>query len=185
MEIFDIVDEQGRPTGETVERSKAHAEGILHRTAHVWIMRIKEGRPQVILQKRSPHKDSFPDCWDTSSAGHITASQSPVDSAVRELEEELGIRIRKEELKEAGKIRISYEETFYGSLFKDEEIAFIYVYEADPDLYSLKLQKEEVSEVCWYDLYELKERTERNDRRYCADLKSIRALVSYFENSRK
>lgn len=27
MEIFDIVDEKGIPTGETVERSIAHAEG--------------------------------------------------------------------------------------------------------------------------------------------------------------
>lgn len=185
MEIFDIVDEQGRPTGETVERVKAHAQGILHRTAHVWIMRIVQGRPQVILQKRSSRKDSFPDCWDTSSAGHVPAAEEPVDSAVRELEEELGIRIRKDELKEAGKIRISYEETFYGSVFRDEEIAFIYVYEANPDLSSLQLQKEEVSDVCWFDLYELRDRTERNDTRFCADLKSIKALIAYFENGRK
>lgn len=33
MEIFDIIDENGNPTGKTVERSIAHAEGIRHRTA--------------------------------------------------------------------------------------------------------------------------------------------------------
>lgn len=33
-EIFDIIDTQGNPTGETVTREKAHAEGIPHRTAH-------------------------------------------------------------------------------------------------------------------------------------------------------
>ena len=30
MEIFDIIDENGNPTGKTVERSIAHAEGIRH-----------------------------------------------------------------------------------------------------------------------------------------------------------
>lgn len=40
-EIFDIIDTQGNPTGETVTREKAHAEGIPHRTAHIWIIREK------------------------------------------------------------------------------------------------------------------------------------------------
>ena len=70
-EIFDIIDTQGNPTGETVTREKAHAEGIPHRTAHIWIIREKYGRTEVLLQKRSMNKDSFPGKFDTSSAGHI------------------------------------------------------------------------------------------------------------------
>ena len=35
MELFDICDENGIPTGKTVERSRAHREGIRHRTAHI------------------------------------------------------------------------------------------------------------------------------------------------------
>lgn len=58
-EIFDIIDTQGNPTGETVTREKAHAEGIPHRTAHIWIIREKYGRTEVLLQKRSMNKDSF------------------------------------------------------------------------------------------------------------------------------
>ena len=70
-EIFDIIDTQGNPTGETVTREKAHAEGIPHRTAHIWIIREKDGRAEVLLQKRPMNKDSFPGKFDTSSAGHI------------------------------------------------------------------------------------------------------------------
>ena len=44
MELLDIVDENGKPTGETVERKTAHSEGIRHRTAHVWIVRKSEQR---------------------------------------------------------------------------------------------------------------------------------------------
>ena len=53
MERLDIVDENGEPTGDTVERSRAHREGIRHRTAHVWLVRIRDGRAQILLQKRS------------------------------------------------------------------------------------------------------------------------------------
>ena len=90
MEIFDVIDKDGNPTGETVTRERAHAEGIPHRTAHIWILRKKEGRIQVLLQKRSKNKDSFPGMFDTSSAGHIQAGDEPLESALRELEEELG-----------------------------------------------------------------------------------------------
>ena len=47
-EILDIVDEQGRPTGQTVPRAVAHAEGIRHRTSHVWILRRHAGRVEAV-----------------------------------------------------------------------------------------------------------------------------------------
>ena len=49
MEILDICDELGNPTGKTVEREIAHQQGILHRTAHVWILRKKENKIQILL----------------------------------------------------------------------------------------------------------------------------------------
>ena len=39
MELFDVIDSKGNPTGQIVSREKAHAEGIPHRTAHIWIIR--------------------------------------------------------------------------------------------------------------------------------------------------
>ena len=57
MEYFDIVDEHGNPTGQTVERKQAHRNNILHRTAHVWIVRRRENSIQILLQKRCMEKD--------------------------------------------------------------------------------------------------------------------------------
>ena len=91
MELFDVIDSKGNPTGQIASREKAHAEGIPPRTAHIWIIREKEGRVQILLQKRSQNKDSFPGKFDTSSAGHIQAGDEPLESALRELKEELGI----------------------------------------------------------------------------------------------
>ena len=56
MEILDVVDETGAPTGETVERAEAHREGVRHRTAHVWIARNRNGRIQLLLQKPEKNK---------------------------------------------------------------------------------------------------------------------------------
>ena len=65
MEFFDIVDEKGIPTGETIERTQAHKKGVRHRTAHIWIVREQNGKAQLLLQKRSAEKDSFPGRFDT------------------------------------------------------------------------------------------------------------------------
>ena len=128
MEIFDIIDKEGNPTGRTVTREKAHAEGIPHRTAHIWIIRQKDNRIQVLLQKRSQNKDSFPGKFDTSSAGHIQAGDEPLESALRELHEELGIQATPVQLQFAGTFPISFAKEFHGKLFRDEELAFVYIY---------------------------------------------------------
>ena len=75
-ELFDITDENGFVTGQTVTRSEAHDKGIMHRTAHIWIVRKKGDSCQVLLQKRSAEKESFPSMYDTSSAGSIPVAGS-------------------------------------------------------------------------------------------------------------
>ena len=157
-EYFDVVDEKGIPTGETVSRSVAHATGVRHRTAHVWIMRRSpEGGVQVLLQKRSQNKDSFPGEYDTSSAGHIQAGDEPLESALRELEEELGIKGRKEDLCPVGTFEISYQEEFHGKPFVDEEIAFVFIYLGEVEAEKLTLQEDEIDSVRWFSFEEIRE----------------------------
>ena len=57
MEYFDVVDENGNPTGEVVSREIAHKQGYRHHTAHVWILRRRETGVEVLLQKRSANKE--------------------------------------------------------------------------------------------------------------------------------
>ena len=154
-EILDIVDEQGRPTGQNVPRAVAHAEGIRHRTSHVWILRRHAGRVEVLLQMRCQAKDSFPGCYDISSAGHISAGDEPLETALRELEEELGIKAEPEQFKKVCMHEGSMNGNFYGREFKNHEISTVYMYEETVDITKLKLQKEEVEEVMWMDQEEL------------------------------
>lgn len=98
-EYFDIRDSAGNPTGEVKARSLVHRDGDIHGTSHVWLVRKnKKSGYDVLLQKRSDDKDSFPGCYDISSAGHLPAGADYRESAVRELEEELGIAVSPEDL---------------------------------------------------------------------------------------
>ena len=162
-----------------VERSHAHAEGICHRTAHVWVVRMVDGKYQVLLQKRAEDKESFPGCFDTSSAGHIQAGDEPLESAMRELQEELGIHASPEQLNYAGKFHIHYEMEFHGCPFKDNETSFVFCYQEPVDMEKLTLQKEEVETVEWFDLEEVHEACLTRNPRFCVPVEGLRTLMKY------
>lgn len=161
MEWLDEVDEKGRPTGKVYERSYIHDHGIRHRTSHVWIMRQKAGEMQILLQKRSVDKDSFPGEYDISSAGHIPAGEGFEESALRELEEELGITAKAEDLHLIGPLTIRNEFIFHGKPFRDHQITHVYYLVMDIEPEQMRLQESEVESVMWIGLDECIRQTEK------------------------
>jgi isopentenyl-diphosphate delta-isomerase len=93
-EMLEIVDESGSPI-ELRPRSEIHRLGLLHREINVWLF-----TPQgaVILQKRGPHKDTFPNFYDASAGGHLDPGESWTTAALREVKEEIGIDVLVAEL---------------------------------------------------------------------------------------
>jgi len=159
MELFDVLNEDGSRTGKVTERGVAHMEGTLHGTVHIWLVRPNEQSGyDVLLQKRSACKDSNPGSYDISSAGHVDAGDEVLESALRELYEELGIVATADELKEIGQHRGQFEAEFHGKLFRDNELSTVYLYQKPIDISQLKLQEEEVEEVIWMDFAECKEK---------------------------
>ena len=183
MEYLDIVGENGSPTGKTVSREIAHRDGILHRTAHVWIVRPTEKGYDVLLQKRSMKKESFPGLYDTSSAGHIPAGEEPVPSALRELQEELGIDANADQLRYAGAFRIQYEKEFHGHMFRDNEVTNVYVYSEPVDIDSLILQESEVDEVRWFDLEDVWGEIQHSRERFCVPTEGLNVLRKYLSDT--
>ncbi len=179
MEYLDVVDETGMPTGKVISREEAHREGILHRTAHVWVIRQTNRGCDILLQKRSMNKDSHPGMYDTSSAGHIPAGNEPLDSALREMYEELGISAGAEELKYAGTFHIRFEKEFHGRIFRDNEITKVYVYDRPIDIENLTLQASEVDEVRWFDAEEVWEEIHRTRERFCVPTDGLKLLREY------
>ena len=97
----------------------AHLDGSLHPTSHIWIVRRNHSSGwDLLLQKRSLSKDSNPGCYDISSAGHVSAGDTYLPAALRELGEELGIRAEEEDLHLAGMRKAYFEDVFYGKPFR-------------------------------------------------------------------
>jgi tetratricopeptide (TPR) repeat protein/8-oxo-dGTP pyrophosphatase MutT (NUDIX family) len=97
-EMMDVYDEKGYPLGQA-SNHLAHRIGLWHRSFHCWIVRLAEdGTKLVLLQRRGPGVGSFSNFFDMSSAGHYRAGEG-IEGGVRECKEELGIDVRKEELR--------------------------------------------------------------------------------------
>lgn len=168
MELFDVRDTDGSPSGIVQERGVVHREGLLHSTVHIWIVRRKEsGGYEVLLQKRSAQKDSNPGCYDISSAGHVEAGKDYLESALREMKEELGIDAQPEDLQEVGFHRGSFEAVFHGKPFRDEELSMVYLYRKEISISELTLQESEVESVRWMDYEECRRNIENGTLENC------------------
>ncbi len=152
-ELLAVIDnESSIIKGESVSRTTAHEKGILHGASHVFIYRVSDsGSIEFLLQRRSINKDSYPGCLDISSAGHIEYGMDFLDTALKELHEELGIDVKPNELIEGFTQNYHRTDIFHGKIFDNREINKIYLLKKDIDISSCVLQQEEVSEVLWLD----------------------------------
>ncbi|KAL1076012.1 hypothetical protein V6Z11_D10G001400 [Gossypium hirsutum] len=94
VEYLDVLTKTGKKTGVSKPRGDVHRDGDYHKAVHVWI--FAESTQELLLQKREDCKDSWPGLWDISSAGHISAGDSSLITAQRELQEELGVILPKD-----------------------------------------------------------------------------------------
>lgn len=152
-ERFDIYDENMNPAG-TAVRSEVHAHGYWHRTFHCWLARKEGNRTFVRFQLRQSIKDTHPDYYDITCAGHLAAGET-VRDAVRELEEELGITASYEQLIPLGEVKEEFRGTAKGVPFIDREVSEVYGLLSDVPLQQLRLQPEEVAGVYEADCGEL------------------------------
>jgi isopentenyl-diphosphate delta-isomerase len=88
FEILDVVDADDRVVG-PMERREIHRKGLFHRSVHVFVFDRAGG---LYLQRRSMRKEEHPGKWDSSASGHVARGESYREAAVRELEEEIGLR---------------------------------------------------------------------------------------------
>ncbi len=156
-EYFDVLDENGNKTGKTKRRSLVHKDGDWHKAVYIWIVNDKN---EILLQQRSPNKDSYPNMWDISSAGHLTAGDDSVTGAIREIKEELGIDIIANQLKLIGirQKRSQVSDSFINAEFND-----VYLLRLSLDLNKITLQPDEVSAVKYVPLDEFKRMIKTND----------------------
>ncbi len=158
IELIDVITPDGVPTGVRKPKPEIHRDGDWHRAIHVWIVTPDK---RILLQRRSMQKENNPGLWDVSAAGHVSAGEDPLDSALREVREELGLTLRPEELRHIATLPASC--VLNGGTYFDNELHEIFIVRRAVDPGLLVLQKEEVDDAALVTIDELRERVVRHD----------------------
>jgi len=175
MEYLDIYDENGNKLGIKKPRKEAHDKGLWHKAVHIW---IANSNGELLIQKRSSLKDNYPDMWDISTGGHISAGDDDVITAQREIKEELGLKIKPEDLTYIGIEKRMTKRIGY----INNEIVAIYIVKKDLKLSEIKKQGEEVSEVKFIPYKELQKFIENKDPSFVPHFGEYRILFKFLEN---
>jgi isopentenyldiphosphate isomerase len=141
-ELLDIMDEAGRPTGQVVAKSEAHRLGLWHRCFHCWICGSDPEGSYLLLQRRAATKDTWPNYLDITAAGHLSSGEETLDG-LREVEEELGLRVNPERLVPLGTRKI--EQQIPDGCDREFHEVFLLADNTPP--VNLRLQKEEVDAI--------------------------------------
>lgn len=157
-EWLDELRDDGSPLGRRITKADAHRTGAWHRAVHVWIVTPGD---RVLLQKRAAAKENYPSLWDVSCAGHLSAGESAIEAAIRELAEELGLAVSAGELQPLGELREQC--VLNGGTYLDNELHELFLLRREVDLFALALQAEEVEEAMLVPVDELRARVEARD----------------------
>ena len=146
-ELFDVLLPDGTPSGHTKPRGDIHRDGDWHRSLHIWFFRMCGGRIQVLFQRRSLTKDTWPGALDVTVGGHFRAGET-LEETVREAAEEVGVAVRPQELTRIGqRFAVSRDDRWL-----DREVAEVYATRIHPDLTKLRLHAEEVDSIVALDI---------------------------------
>ena len=93
-ESWDLYDADRNLTGETMVRGDEVPEGRYHLVVHIW---IRDDQGRFLISQRHPDKPAYPMYWETTG-GSVVAGEDSLTGAMREVEEELGVRLDEKEL---------------------------------------------------------------------------------------
>lgn len=159
-EYFDVLDENGEFTNRVESREKCHKDGLWHKAVALFIINSKN---QVLLQKRSANKRLWPNLWDITAGGHVLTGEFGFQSIIREIKEEIGIDINKNDITFIG---ASTSQNIKNEI-KNKHFNEYYIVNKDIDVSELVLQEEEVSDAKWFEKEDVINRINNNFEGIC------------------
>ena len=113
----------------------------LHKEICVFILNDQK---EVLLQKRSPNKKAYPNRWALLT-GRVELNETFKNAAIREINEEVGLKNNKENLNLFSKRTFTNDNIHY-------EITYFYYIKSNLKESDFIIQKEELSQVKWINI---------------------------------
>ena len=156
-ELIDVLNEDETKTGKIVTRKEVHEKGLWHR---IVVIAIIDEEGHLLMQQRAKDKETNPGKWDVSVAGHVSAGQTSIEAAIREVKEEIGIDLEEKDLEYMLTYQIGrkVKENFYANHIFD-----FYMVKTDViDVSKIKLQESEEEQVKLCNLEEVQNMLSKN-----------------------
>lgn len=152
-EKLDVLNEAGEKEEVVKDRLKVHKDGDWHRSVHVWVINSNE---EILIQKRSRDNRVSPGFWTISASGHVESENSPRETAIQELKEEIGVSLNKEDLEYLTTYKKSKHYKDKGII--DNEFNPIFIVKKDIGIKEIEIDEKEVVDakyIHWKKLREL------------------------------
>ena len=155
MEKWDLYTLDRVKTNRVITRGDDIPKNLYHLVVHVCIFNAKN---QMLIQQRQTFKKGWPNMWDITVGGSAMIGENSRQAAMREVAEELGLKI---DLEKTPPVITKY----FSEGFDD-----IYILEKEIDISDLKLQYEEVQAIKWAGIEEI------------LDMISLKKFIPYNES---
>jgi isopentenyldiphosphate isomerase len=133
LEIWDLVDVNGNPTGKTIAKTARLPDGIFHLGVDIW---IRNAQGEYLIQKRAATKRRAPNMW-MATGGSVLSGESGIEAVCREAHEELRITLNSGTASKLFRVRF------------DDNINEVWLVHQDITLTSIILKPDEVCDVRW------------------------------------
>lgn len=155
-EKFDVVDENDKVLYNVVGKDTLHSlsKDKFHRSVHIFI-EVHGGR--FVIQLKGAGTENAGK-WSSSVSGHVRSGEEYIDAAIREVKEEVGLRIDREDLEKVATIQ-PCEDTGY-------EFVTLYEYLMDDRAEIIKPNPAEVEELRIMKLEDLINDIDTNPQKY-------------------
>ena len=137
IEYWDLYDKEGNKLNKIAKRGEKLNDDEFHLVVNVW---IKNKKNEFLISQRKETK-AHPLKWE-ATGGSALVNESSLDAALREVEEELGIKLEKEK-----GVFIGRENRYYKNC---NDILDVWLFEIDEkNINEINIQKEEVNDAKW------------------------------------
>ena len=150
MEILDVVNERDGVVGKASQKH-IYEKLLSHRIVHILVFN-KKG--EMALQLRSKNKNFLPNYWCTAVCGHVQSGETYEQAALRECEEETGIKT---------KIEFLYKDLYLDNFRQTNLRKFLGTFKA---IYRgpFKINPKEVEKMEFFSLEKIKKMIDKGEK---------------------
>ena len=143
-EVLDVYNDEGLPINKVVLRGSGDEDFLKGEHFAVSVIFIENNKGEYLIQK-------LPDGTYSSTGGHVLSEESPLNAIIREVDEEIGVKLSKKNIE------------YLGFKIIDLPIRFLFYTKKNINVKKLKLDRNEVYSVDYMSKEEIENLIKNNE----------------------